>query len=133
MRRAVILAAVVLASLLGPVPAGRAAPEFSFAAAGDMGYNPDASATLTALAGSGAAFYLHLGDMSYDQMNPEAAWCDFVKSKVGPSLPFELVAGGHDLGGSGGLVDRFAACLPDHLGSTGTYAKQYFFDYPASG
>jgi hypothetical protein len=28
-------------------------------------------------------------------------------------------------------IDKYAACLPDHLGGTGTYAKQYFVDYPA--
>jgi hypothetical protein len=131
-RRAVILAVALLASVLGPVPAGRAAPEFSFAAAGDMGYNPDAAASLTALAASGSQFYLHLGDLSYNEMHPETAWCDFVKGKVGDSFPYEIVAGGHDLGQDNVYIDQFASCLPDHLGSNGTYAKQYFFDYPAT-
>jgi len=97
-----------------------------------MGAGPEAVTTLTNLAGAGTDFYLHLGDASYGQIKPDSAWCDFVKSKVGATFPYELVAGGHDGGRlHDGLIDNFAACLPDHLGANGTYGKDYYFDYPA--
>jgi hypothetical protein len=114
---------------------------FSFAAGGDMGYSPDAAATIKGIAGAGVDFSLHLGDMAYDQIYPESAWCDFIKDPrngVGPDFPYQIVAGGHDLGDGPGpriqyrtLIDRYAACLPDRMNSTGTYGKEYFFDHPA--
>jgi hypothetical protein len=107
-----------------------------------MGYNPEAAATVKAIAGAGVDFSLHLGDMAYDQIYPESAWCDFIKDPrngVGPDFPYEIVAGGHDLGRGPGpaaqyrtLIDRYTACVPDRMGSTGTYGKEYFFDHPAA-
>ena len=115
---------------------------FSFAAGGDMGYNPFAAATIKGIASAGVDFALHLGDMAYDQIYPESAWCDFIKDPrggVGPDFPYEIVAGGHDLGKGPGpasqyrtLIDNYATCLPDRMGSTGTYGKEYFFDHPAA-
>jgi len=100
-----------------------------------MGARVDAAATLNAVAASGTAFFLHLGDMSYDEIRPESAWCDFVKAKVGATFAYELVAGEHDSAGRfaspGERIERFAACLPDRLHSQGTYGNRYFFDYPA--
>jgi len=114
---------------------------FTFAAGGDMGYNPIAAKTLKAVASAGVDFSLHLGDMAYDQIYPESAWCDFIKDPkngVGPDFPYEIVTGGHDLGAGPGpaaqyrtLIDKYVTCLPDHMGSTGTYGKEYFFDHPA--
>ena len=44
------------------------------------------------------------------------------------NFPFEIIAGDHDTDN----IDRYAVDLPDHLGHlTGTYAKEYAFDYPA--
>jgi len=111
-------------------------PSFSFGAAGDMGGSNDAAATLAAIGGSGADFFLHVGDLSYDEIKPESAWCDFAKSNLNSAMPYEIVAGEHDGGGkySDGtqLITNFAACMPDRMGSTGTYGKQYYFDYPSS-
>src|SRR5687768_7675618 len=45
----------------GPTPPGA----FSFAAGGDMGYNPTAAATVKGIAAAGVDFALHLGDMAY--------------------------------------------------------------------
>jgi len=127
---------VHLAPEAPPVPAVRPAvaspPSFRFAAGGDMGYSPEADGTLRALAASGAEFALHFGDMAYDQMQPEPAWCRFVQERVGAAFPYELVTGGHDLNEGQGSIDKYAACLPDRLHSTGTYGKEYFFDYPAA-
>ena len=115
---------------------------FTFTAGGDMGYNPIAAKTLKAVASPGVDFSLHLGDMAYDQIYPESAWCDFIKDPkngVGPNFPYEIVTGGHDLGAGPGpaaqyrtLIDKYVTCLPDHMGSTGTYGKEYFFDHPAA-
>ena len=113
---------------------------FSFAAGGDMGYNPMAAATVKGIAAAGVDFALHLGDMAYDQIYPETAWCDFIKDPrtgVGPDFPYQVVTGGHDLGNGPGpaaqyrtLIDKYTPCVPDRMGSTGTYGKEYFFDHP---
>jgi hypothetical protein len=106
---------------------------FIFAAAGDHSANSRTTASLDLLANSGADFYLALGDMSYSQLSPEAAWCDYIKTHVGTNFPFELLAGNHEDDGPDGLIDNFTACLPDHLGNiSGEYGKEYYFDYPAN-
>ena len=110
-----------------------------FAAAGDHGANTRAAASLAALDRSGAQFYLALGDLDYDQTPTDEAWCDYVKARLptlGPSFPFQLVAGNHEEQfGPDGYILNHAACLPDRLNSTpspqGRYATEYYFDYPA--
>ena len=108
------------------------AASFIFGAGGDIGANSAASASLTAVANSGASFFLALGDLSYDEVTPESAWCDYVKQRVGATYPFELIVGNHEetTAGPDGFIDNYAACLPDRLGVTGIYAHQYYFDYP---
>src|SRR5438128_2777290 len=85
---------------------------------------------------SGFNVYVALDDIYYDQTSTDEAWCDYVKQRLptlGPTFPFELVAGSHEYqGGPNGYVMNHAACLPDRLGSTGLYGAQYYFDYPAS-
>src|SRR5438128_5344795 len=91
-----ILATVVLLGGLAlPVPAAspaRAAsapPSFVFAAAGDFGANARTSSTFSTLAGAGTDVFFALGDLSYSEVTPESAWCDFVTSRVGATYPFE--------------------------------------------
>jgi hypothetical protein len=87
-------------------------------------------ASLAALAGSGASFYLALGDLNYGLQGTEPDWCALVVSHLGSTFPFQIVAGNHDDGAGGAAsIDRFADCLPDRLGSTGHYGREYFFDY----
>src|SRR6476661_2935050 len=63
-------------------------------AAGDYGSDPvRAAGVLTALGRAGQDAHLALGDLSYGEAGQERAWCDLVTSKVGRSLPFELVSG----------------------------------------
>src|SRR5919112_67492 len=96
----------------------KAAPtSFIFAAAGDHSANSRTTASLDLLANSGASFYLALGDMSYSQLSPESAWCDYIKSHVGINFPFELLAGNHEDNGPDGLIENYTACLPDQLGN----------------
>ncbi|HVW32053.1 MAG TPA: metallophosphoesterase [Acidimicrobiia bacterium] len=145
MRTGAVLLAVFSLNLAPQAPAATAtapAPaSFSFAGGGDMGYSPEAAAVVKGIASAGVDFSLHFGDMAYDQIYPESAWCDFIKDPqngVGPDFPYEIVAGGHDLGTGPGpaaqyrtLIDKYTACVPDHMNSTGTYGKQYYFDHPA--
>ena len=125
----------VLRELLPPLETGitQTVPgTFSFAVAGDLGGGSAATASLDALAGASADFFLGIGDMSYDEVKPESAWCSYVQQHVGPTYPFELLVGNHEEQPSGpnGFIDNFAACLPDRLGVQGLYAHQYYFDYP---
>ena len=125
-----------------PPPAPPPPTAFSFAGGGDMGYSPEAAAVVKGIATAGVDFSLHFGDMAYDQIYPESAWCDFIKDPkngVGPDFPYEIVAGGHDLGTGPGpaaqyrtLIDKYTACMPDHMNSTGVYGKEYYFDHPAA-
>jgi hypothetical protein len=55
-----------------------------------------------------------------------------VSSRLRAGFPYELIAGNHEDNGPDGLWSRFAACLPDRLGATGEYGRQYYADYPAS-
>ena len=104
---------------------------FSFGASGDHAGNSNTSASLDALANAGTDFYLGLGDLSYGQMLPELAWCDYIKGKVGPAYPFEIVSGNHEDDGPDGLVSNFSTCLPDRMGNiVGQYSKEFYFDYP---
>jgi hypothetical protein len=132
---AILWAAVAVPVVaIGSVRADSAPASFTFGAAGDLGANAYASSTLNALAGAGTDFFFALGDLSYSEVTPESAWCDFVKSRVGSSYPFELVAGNHEANASAdGTIANFAACLPDRLGQVvGSYAKEAYVDYPQS-
>ena len=114
-----------------PPPAPPPPTAFSFAGGGDMGYSPEAAAVVKGIATAGVDFSLHFGDMAYDQIYPESSWCDFIKDPqngVGPDFPYEVVAGGHDLGSGPGpaaqyrtVIDKYLPCVPDRMGSTGTY------------
>ena len=108
------------------------AASFSFGVAGDLGADSATTATLDALAGADTSFFLAIGDLSYNQIKPESAWCSYVKQHVGATYPFELLVGNHEetATSQGGFIDNFVACLPDRLGVTGLYAHQYYFDYP---
>lgn len=116
----------------GTVLQERSARTFVFSAAGDYGASPATEATLEAIGRSKAAFHLAVGDLSYGQLTPETAWCEFVRSRVGDDFPFQILAGNHDSDGeaSGQHVDGFRECLPDRLEGVGQYGEQYYFDYP---
>lgn len=106
------------------------ASAFVFTAAGDFGATSQTDQVLDSIAASGSSFTLALGDLSYSQLTPEAAWCDYVKDKLGSTYPFELISGNHEDNGPDGAINNFIACLPDRItGLTGTYGKEYYFDY----
>lgn len=113
----------------GPCAEGRS---FGFAAAGDHGAHPTTARVLQLAAATGE-FFLSLGDLSYGVLEPERAWCDWVKQQMG-AHPFVVVSGNHEAKDhDAGLIDAFVAddCLPNPLpGVNGVYAKEYHFDYP---
>jgi chitodextrinase len=119
-------------------PAPTTSGSFTFAAAGDAGTTSRAAASLATLDASATDFFLALGDLGYGETPTEAAWCDWVKAglpTLGPTYPFQLVAGNHeDQDGGDGYIVNYAACLPDRMGSTlgpdQRFAAEYFFDYP---
>ena len=106
-QRSAVIAGVLLFSMaiaiisLPSIPRAfsQAPASFVFGAAGDFGANSKTAASLNALAGAGTNFFVALGDLSYDEVTPESAWCDFVKQRVGANYPFELLVGNHTIGG----------------------------------
>jgi hypothetical protein len=98
-------------------------------AVADIGMRSSSRATLSAIGLSGADLDLLLGDLSYAGPGSETAFCNLVRARIGPQTPVEILSGNHedDTGGDG-LLDRFAACLPDGMGAVGAYGKQYYFD-----
>ncbi|MEK6843927.1 MAG: Ig-like domain-containing protein [Nanoarchaeota archaeon] len=102
---------------------------FSFAAAGDHGWNINTNRSLDMLNASNSSFYLALGDMSYGAAGTETNWCNFIKSRLNSVYPFELISGNHEeTGGPNGYIMNFAACLPDRMSSNGLYGAEYYFD-----
>ncbi len=115
-------------------PEAQSSATFTFAASGDLGVDEYSNASYRNIPTLGTSFFLALGDLSYNDTTPETRYCEVVKELVGPSFPFEILSGNHEDGGEvhHGLIDNFVQCLPDRLGSTGTYGKEYYFDYPGS-
>lgn len=127
-------AAVVLAAIGGAVTTGassQAATTVTLGFAGDTGGNSRTSAVVAAARNNGVDAFFNLGDMSYNEVTPESAWCSLVKQSAG-TMPYELLTGNHeDQDGPDGIWSNYAACLPDQLGVSGAYARQYYVDYPA--
>lgn len=96
---------------------------------GDLGGNSDSTATLNTVASIGPAAHFVAGDLSYDEITPESAWCEYVRGIVGPTLPFEVIAGNHEEDSKvDGFIRNFTACMPDKLGAVGDYGVQYYAD-----
>ncbi len=99
-----------------------------FSAAGDMGANEKTSASLELIRRRGTDFHLALGDLSYDDVGSEMEWCSYIKAAV-PSTPVQILVGNHeDDDRHDGHIGRFVDCMPDAMGSTGSYGTQYHFD-----
>ena len=112
---------------------------FTFTTTGDIGGGtamrdgiPITTVTLQNMAAQKAAFFLVLGDLSYSQVTPESAWCEYMQSIFGMTHPIMLETGNHENNGANGLIENFAQCLPARLPITGTYGREYYFDYPTS-
>jgi hypothetical protein len=128
---ALLLTTLAAASFITQTRAPAQSTTFSFTAQGDIGADAvDTNAVMAAIRDSGSVFSIALGDMSYNEVEPESAWCDYIKSYVGAAFPFQLISGNHEEDGAPhGHINNYAGCLPDRMGSTGTYAVEYYFDY----
>ena len=74
-------------------------------------------------------FFLLLGDLSYNEITPEAAWCTWIKGYFPANYPIQVVVGNHEEeDGPDGYIRNFAPCVPDRMGATGDYGVQYYFD-----
>jgi hypothetical protein len=63
-------------------------PAVVFTAAGDIGGHDDlGGAVLDSMTAEQADFFLLLGDVSYSQIQPETAWCDWAKGTSRPVIP----------------------------------------------
>jgi hypothetical protein len=131
---AVALACAASVTAAWPHARSNAATAFSFAVAGDLGANSNTSAVLNAVASSGSQMFWPIGDLSYSQVTPESAWCDYVLTRLGASFPVEALVGNHeDNDGPDGVISNFASCLPDRIGGVqGTYGQEYYVNYPAT-
>ncbi len=131
----VFLMILVLASLLVVLPAYNnarpvlAGSSFAFTVAGDYGQTKNTTAVLQTIAKAGASFNLAIGDLNYDYPTVSAQqWSTYVKSYVGASFPFEILVGEHDTAD----ISQLATDLPNRIANiSGSYAGQYYFDYPS--
>jgi hypothetical protein len=120
--------------------------QLTFTVAGDYGANPATDSTLDGIATLHPDFHLAIGDLSYDQVTPESAWCSYIRSHIPASIPFEVLSGNHEdysssstsddadndgaVTGNAGHIEAFANCLPDALGNIGYYGREYYVDVP---
>ena len=102
-----------------PIPIIDPGSGVSFTAGGDIGAEDRTTDVLEVMATQKGDFFLALGDLSYRDVEPESAWCDYMKGYLGDSFPIQLVVGNHeDDDRDDGYIGNFAACLPDRMGST---------------
>ncbi len=102
----------------------------TFLAAGDIGgHEHPAGDVLTAMALPESDFLLILGDLSYEEIEPATAWCEWVQEFFPTGYPIEIVVGNHeDDQRAKGFIRDFTPCLPDRMNTTGDYGVEYYFD-----
>lgn len=98
----------------------------TFAATADNGLDANARAVFAAIGRSPAQQTFVLGDLGYEA-GRETTFCTMVTDRV--RAPTELLVGNHedDVTHTGSL-SSYVRCLPDRLGVTGAYAKDYVVD-----
>jgi len=131
--RVIVVAVVALiAAMIAVIPRVSAATEVHITAAGDFGARATTAQVLDKTAELNPDAALALGDLAYEDLSPETAWCDFVKARLGEGFPFELISGNHEsLEVNNGSINNFASCLPNQVaGAVGTYGRQYYLDFP---
>lgn len=133
-----MIAALMLAGCASPegspdTPGPAATGSVTITAVGDYSATDDTDAVLRTIASFRPDANLAIGDLSYGDIEPESAWCTYVRERVGADLPFQILAGNHDsLDNPDGDIGQFAQCLPNMLpGTTGDYGREYQFDMPA--
>ncbi len=91
----------------------------TFGAAGDFGGKDDRAGTvMTDIKNRSLHSFFLLGDVSYSEIVPEKAWCDWVHTYLAEDYPLQLIAGNHEEDSRvDGHIMAFADCMPDRLGS----------------
>ena len=127
----VVLAVMFFPSTLPPKTVKAQTPvSFTFGVAGDYANGSNFQATAGQVKAQNVDFQLAVGDLAYSTV--EQSWCNYWKNTVLYNNIL-IVAGNHDSGeSSSGNINTYAQYCPYTLSSpsTGTYAKQYYFDYP---
>ncbi len=131
----VVIIAISLLTLFNVnVVNAQTSSSFTFTAAGDYGNSTTSGGTafntFTNVKNINPSFHLALGDLAYT--TAEQSWCTNLKALYNNLL---IVSGNHDSGeSSAGNINTYAQYCPYTLTSTltGTYGKQYYFDYPAT-
>lgn len=101
-----------------------------FAVTADNGLDSNAQAVFDGIEAGSADFGFVLGDLAYEP-DAEQAYCDMVNSRT--SIPIALLGGNHeDDPTHDGYLRNYLACMPDPLGVTGTYGKDYYVDRDAA-
>ena len=90
---------------------------------GDQGLRRGARRVLDLVTGEKAEMVLHLGDLGYDERDPRSAnrFERMVNDRLGPTFPYLVVAGNHDLhrwGGASGYMAQAQARLRRTKGLT---------------
>ncbi len=125
-----VLVSILVAVLLVPSTIQAQVPSFSFGAAGDFANGTNFRNVVSAVSANNPAFFIALGDFAYSPS--EQSWCSTWKASYNNIL---LISGNHDQGDAGGgLLQTYAQYCPYTLSvpMTGSYARQYYFDYPAT-
>ncbi len=122
-----LLVIFVLVSLFGLKTYVKA---YTFAAAGDFANGTPFKSTVSGIASLNPDFAIALGDLAYT--TAEQSWCGVWKS-IFPNVV--LISGNHDSGeSSSGNINNYVTYCPYPLNlspMTGTYGKQFYYDWPA--
>lgn len=129
MKKIILVFIFTFITLFTPSVSHAQTPSFTFGAAGDFGTNSNFTATVNKVKIENPAFMLGLGDLAYATV--EQSWCNTWKNA--PYNNIIIIAGNHDSGESAaGNINSYIQYCPYTLNSpmTGSYGKQYYFDYP---
>jgi len=155
-----IAAALMLVgvALLNMPNAGAGASDFSFGAVGDHGADgPDSQGDATStvfksVGGKNISFLQSLGDLAYnpsDAVSSANDWCLWAENNMdlnngGSQIPLVLLSGNHeaqdavsgfaieDYASGSACANPFEAQTAYYGNSSSNYAKDFYFDYPAT-
>lgn len=101
-----------------------ASTELAFTA--DTGLETTGKAVLAKIGSRAPDVTNIVGDLAY-QPGAVATFCDQVNTRIATDV--QIIAGNHEEDGSeDGEIGEYAACLPDDVGVTGTYAFENYYD-----
>lgn len=112
------------------VPVNAQTGSVTFGSVGNVGDSSNARLVLNSIKNANMNFFLHVGDFTSDTTPGATDFSSFVRSIVGEDYPYQIVAGDWDAVN----VNKYITGLPNKMQNIkGSYAKNYYFDYPAQG